>query len=88
MKFQVTLTLNWVTDSGKNVTSKELYIGKVGVASVFYDSTMSALAKNKYRVTTKMSGMKSDLGLFLTEELAKEHAEKVAKYWIENKLTA
>lgn len=76
--------MEWVDDKsmfGSGILGKS---GKWVLFNIFYDGCVSRDKEEKYKLKCFLPGIKDNLGHFLKEKEAKEKAEKVLKYWIEN----
>lgn len=74
--------LTWVLASSGWNKGNTLYLGKWAVGNVSYSSLVAKGERNRYQCTCFLTGIKSNLGLHETEELAKQVLEKAVKYWV------
>lgn len=74
----VSCRASWKNDSGMYVSSTSLYLGKLKMATFFYDGGISKGDTKKYKVTSPVRGIKDYLGHFETEEEAVAMCYRVA----------
>ena len=68
----------WKDDNAMYVSSTSLYLGKLKIATFFYDGGISKGDTKKYKVTSPVNGIKNYLGHFETEEEAVAMCYRVA----------
>ena len=74
----VSCRASWKDDNGMYVSSTSLYLGKLKIATLFYDGVTSKGDTKKYKVTSPVRGIKEYLGHFETEEEAAAMCSRVA----------
>ena len=72
----------WVKDTGKYASGSLLKLGRWMVGAASYDASRSKGEQNKWLATCNLPGMKSSLGHFENEELAKSATEAAVKHWL------
>jgi hypothetical protein len=82
MEWEIKVKSEWKDSESRYSNGKNLMLGKMRVACVFYDGSVSKGSVNVYALTTSMDGIKAHLGHFLTEEEAKTKAESVLNHWV------
>ncbi len=71
----------WEKMTGAYELGEKYRIGKIVVASAFYDGGEPKGSKDKYRAATNLPGIKKPAGKYPTLEEAKERAEKLVEAW-------
>ena len=82
MEWEIKVTSEWKDMESRYSSGKNLMLGKMIVANVFYDGSISKGSTAKYALTPKMDGIKTHLGHFETEQEAMDKAESVLNHWI------
>lgn len=72
----------WKDDNGMYVSSTSLYLGKLKIATFFYDGGISKGDVKKYKVTSPVKGIRDYLGHFETEEEAVAMCYRVANTFL------
>lgn len=78
---EVKIEACWKIDKGTYIDYASLYIGKVKIASFFYDSTRPVKSEKKYKVVSYLPSLKAVIGHYETQEKAKEICVEAAKYF-------
>ena len=68
----------WKNNNGMYASGTSLYLGKLKIATFFYDRGISKGDTKKYKVTSPVNGIKDYLGHFKTEEEAVAMCYRVA----------
>lgn len=69
----------WKSRNTIYITYEDLYIGKLRIASVFYDASVHKHDNKKYKVVSELPTIKNSIGWFEKEEEAKLKCIDVAK---------
>ena len=72
----------WKNNNGMYASSTSLYLGKLKIATFFYDRGVSKDDVKKYKVTSPVKGIKDCLGHFETEEEAVAMCYRVANTFL------
>lgn len=69
----------WKSRSTTYIHYEDLYIGKLRIASYFYDASLPLYENKKQKVVSELPTIKNVIGWFETEKEAKEKCIEVAK---------
>ena len=74
--------MRWERDTSKYACGEILFLGKWQVGGFHYDSSRSKDDEKKWKATSRLPGIKENLGHFVKDEQAREAAEKAVKHWL------
>lgn len=76
--------MEWERFSGQYISGEQAKLGKWTIFQIFYDACTSKDYEEKYKLKCSLPGIKDVIGHFKEVEGAKEKAESVFKYWLDN----
>lgn len=74
--------MEWKSVTQEYSSGAKLFLGPWVVGGCHYDSTRNKNDPRKWAATCTLPGIKSLLGHFDSEEIAKEMAEKAVTHWL------
>ena len=80
--------VEWRTQTAKYSFGKDLIVGGIKVGSAFYDGVSSMATADRYKIETRLPGMRPKVDRFATEDEAKIALERVTLAWFARTLPA
>lgn len=75
--------MQWKNDGRNYACGELLYLGPWQVGAAHLDSCVPRGARDRYRATCALPGISQGLGLYETQEAARERVEKAVRSWLE-----